>query len=100
LPRMDIAIGQTTRVRILAQDVILSRDAPRGLSALNIMPVKIIALRAGTGPGVVVQMQCGSDRLLARITRRSANTMGLATGENVFAVIKSVSIARTDIGTG
>lgn len=100
LPRMDVAVGVQTRVRILAQDVILSLDAPTGLSALNILPVQIIALRDGSGPGVIVQMQCGSDRLLARITRRSADRMSLRPGDSVHAVIKSVSIARTDIGTG
>jgi molybdate transport system ATP-binding protein len=100
LPRMDIAIGAHTRVRILAQDIILFRTAPTDGSALNILPVQIIALRDGAGPGVVVQMQCGNERLLARITRRSANRMNLKTGDKMHAVIKSVSIARTDIGTG
>lgn len=100
LPRMENAIGTPTRVRILAHDVILSREAPKGLSALNILPVRIIALREGSGPGVVVQMQCGEDKLLARITRRSADALGLAAGTSVFAVIKSVSVARTDVGTG
>ncbi|MFK7754572.1 MAG: molybdenum ABC transporter ATP-binding protein [Sedimentitalea sp.] len=100
LPKMSLPPGARTRVRILAHDVILSRPRPVGLSALNILPVTIIALREGTGPGVIVQLECGSDRLLARVTRRSADTMALRPGEQVFAVIKSVSIARTDVGTG
>ena len=101
LPRMDKAEGQVTRVRVLAHDVIVARGAPPvGLSALNILPAEIIALRGGTGPGVIVQMQCGSDRLLARVTRRSADALGLSPGDAVHAVIKSVSIARTDIGAG
>ena len=100
LPRMENAVGTRTRVRILAHDVILSRISPEGLSALNILPVQIIALREGSGPGVVAQMQCGDDRLLARITRRSADALDLAPGKSVFAVIKSVSVARTDVGTG
>jgi molybdate transport system ATP-binding protein len=98
LPRMGLPVGTRTRVRILAQDVILSRMAPQGLSALNILPGRIIALHEGGGPGVIVQVQCGDDRLLARITRRSASAMGLALGDMVHAVVKSVSIARTDIG--
>lgn len=100
LPEMNVETGVKTRVRILAQDVILSRAAPVGLSALNILPVTVIALRDGSGPGVIVQMQCGQDRMLARITRRSAEAMSLAPGDAVHAVIKSVSIARTDVGTG
>lgn len=100
LPRMDAAAGAQTRVRILAQDIILSVTAPTDMSALNILPVQIIAIRDGTGPGVIVQMQCGDERLLARITRRSANRMNLKTGDRVHAIIKSVSIARTNIGAG
>ena len=100
LPEMDSPAGTSTRVRILAHDVILSRDVPSGLSALNILPSQVIALREGSGPGVIVQMQCGADRLLARITRRSAEAMQLHPGDQVYAVVKSVSVARTDVGTG
>ncbi|MEY8830499.1 molybdenum ABC transporter ATP-binding protein [Sedimentitalea sp. XS_ASV28] len=100
LPEMETPPGTATRVRILAHDVILSRDKPRGLSALNILSASILALRDGDGPGVIVQMQCGEDRLLARITRRSADAMALQPGDHIHAVIKSVSIARTDVGAG
>lgn len=100
LPAIDLGPGGRTRVRILAHDVILSRERPDGLSALNILPATVIALREGSGPGVMVQMQCGEDRLLARITRRSADALGLAPGIAVHAVIKSVSVARIDVGGG
>lgn len=100
LPHVEMTPGATTRVRVLAKDVMIAVNKPVGISALNILPVTILALRGGTGPGVVVQMQCGSDRLLARITRRSADALALSPGTAVFAVIKSVSIARTDIATG
>lgn len=99
LPRMGMAVGAQTRVRILAQDIILSLTAPTDLSALNILPVKVIAMRDGTGPGVIVQLQCGDERLLARVTRRSADRMKLTPGDGIYAIIKSVSIARTDIGS-
>jgi molybdate transport system ATP-binding protein len=100
LPRTDSAPGSRTRVRILAHDVILSRTRPEGLSALNILPVTVLTLRAGTGPGVIVQLQSGEDRMLARITRRSADAMALVPGDALHAVIKSVSIARLDVGSG
>lgn len=100
LPRMDVPEGSATRVRILAQDVILSKVVPTGLSALNILPVRIVALREGTGPGVVVQASAGDDKILARITRRSAEALEIKPGDTAYAVVKSVSIARVDIGTG
>jgi molybdopterin-binding protein len=33
-----------------------------------------------------------------RITRRSAMAMGLRDGAEVFAIVKSVSVAQADIG--
>ncbi|TDK41211.1 molybdenum ABC transporter ATP-binding protein [Antarcticimicrobium luteum] len=100
LPEMDQPPGTRTRVRILAHDVIVADRAPEGLSALNILPGEVVALREGQGPGVVVQIRCGGDLLLARVTRRSAEALALAPGRRVYAVIKTVSIARTDVGAG
>ena len=98
LPQISLPPRAKTRVRILAQDVILSRDLPVGLSALNILSGTVTEIRAGGGPGVVVQLRCGSDFLLARITQRSANALRLAPGLACHAVIKSVSVARHDVG--
>ncbi len=97
LPHLNSQPGAHTRVRVLAKDVMIALDKPVGVSALNILPARILSLRGGTGPGVIVQMQCGDDRLLARITRRSADGLALAPGKDVFAVIKSVSVARGDV---
>jgi molybdate transport system ATP-binding protein len=100
LPRIEMEPGASTRVRVLAKDVMLALDKPTGVSALNILPAQILSLRDGTGPGVIVQMLCGDDRLLARITRRSADGLELVVGKRVYAVIKSVSVARSDVGSG
>lgn len=100
LPRIGDAAGATLRLRIMAQDVILSRDRPAGLSALNILQGTISDLRFGEGPGAMVTLAIGPDRLAARITRRSAEAMGLATGQTCHAVIKSVAVAPDAIGTG
>jgi molybdate transport system ATP-binding protein len=100
VPRMQAEPGSATRVRILAQDVILSRAAPQGLSALNVLETRITGLREGSGPGVIVQLACGGDLLLARITRRSADALGFQPGDTAYAIVKTVSIARADIGAG
>lgn len=99
LPRVAAAIGALVRVRIAAQDIILSNTRPEGLSALNILPATISALRIGDGPGAIVQLRVGQDFLLARVTRRSVTHLGLAVGSPVFAVLKSVSVAPGDVGT-
>lgn len=90
--------GQMLRVRIAAQDVILSLTRPEGLSALNILPAVVVAVRMGEGPGAMVQLALGDETLLARVTRRSAAKLDLRPGLEVFAVVKSVSVAQADIG--
>jgi molybdate transport system ATP-binding protein len=98
LPRVEAPLGSILRVRILAQDVILAREAPTGLSALNILPATVTAIQMGAGPGALVQLMLGEDRILARITRRSASALGLESGTQCFAILKSVSVAPGNIG--
>ncbi len=98
LPRFAGAIGAQVRVRIAAQDVILARARPEGLSALNILPCRVSAVQEGRGPGVLVQLDLGGAALLARITRRSAQTLEIAPGLAVYAVVKTVAVAQGDVG--
>ncbi|AGI69278.1 molybdenum import ATP-binding protein ModC [Octadecabacter antarcticus 307] len=90
--------GCTVRVRVPAQDVILSRNAPTDISALNVLPVTIAALERGAGPGVAVALNAGNARLLARVTKRSCDAMGLAVGNQIFAILKATAIAPADVG--
>lgn len=98
LPMVSAAPGSLIRVRILASDIILARERPEGLSALNILPAAVVSLKEGAGPGVAVALTSGQDRLVARITRRSAQALGLSAGVECYAVIKSVSVAPGNIG--
>ncbi len=98
LPGRIGRIGTHLRLRIAAQDVILSRDRPEGLSALNILPVRVTGLEQGHGPGVAVGLACGSDRLLARVTRRSARALGLVEGQELWAIVKATAVAPQDVG--
>jgi molybdate transport system ATP-binding protein len=99
LPKLSGAVGQRVRIRVAAQDVILSRTRPEGLSALNILPGQVTEVLDGKGPGVLVRLDLGGESLLARITRRSAGTLGIAPGAAVFAVVKSVAVAQGDVGS-
>lgn len=98
LPRVPQEIGQTIRLRISAQDVILSRTKPVGLSALNALKGRVTHVREGAGPGAIVSLETAAGALQARITRRSVAAMGLALGDEVFAIVKTLSVAREDIG--
>ena len=98
LPRIPYPEGSRLRVRVEAQDVMIAVDAPAQISALNILPATVTAVRKGGGPGALVQLKMGENTLLARVTQRSASALSLAEGKNVFAIIKAVSIPRGAIG--
>ncbi|MCW1950004.1 MAG: molybdenum ABC transporter ATP-binding protein [Octadecabacter sp.] len=89
--------GGQARVRIPAQDVILSRSAPKDMSALNVLSVTITGLEQGKGPGVAVALRAGEARLLARVTKRSCEVMRLKTGDEIFAILKATAIAPSDV---
>ncbi|MFH5775373.1 molybdenum ABC transporter ATP-binding protein [Paracoccus sp. NGMCC 1.201697] len=79
--------GEVLRLRVLAHEVILSRDPPVGLSALNVLPATVVAIRDG-----LVQLRVGDERMLAQVTPRSIQSLDLKAGNSCFAIIKSVSI--------
>jgi molybdate transport system ATP-binding protein len=98
LPGVLADIGAKVRLRVLAQDVMLSLNRPEGLSALNLLPVTIEAVQLGDGPGAAVSIRAGQDRLLARLTARAVADLGLTVDMNCFAVIKATSVAPGSIG--
>ncbi|PTQ75228.1 molybdenum ABC transporter ATP-binding protein [Celeribacter persicus] len=97
LPQIAQGPGHRVRVRIAAHDVILSRSRPEGLSALNILSGVVHQVHRGEG-AVIVAIDTGAGRVLARITLRSAQALELATGVAVHAIVKTVSVASSDIG--
>lgn len=100
VPRLDLPVGSPLRVRIRARDVILAVERPSGISALNVLAGTVEALAPIGEEAVEVQLRLGADRLLARITRRSRDALGLAPGRPVFALVKTVAIDRRSLGRG
>lgn len=98
LPGVQAQVGDSVRVRIRAGDVIIARDRPRGLISVNILPVTVMAVQMGDGPGAAIALDAAGDALLARITARSAHDLGLRVGMPCFAVLKATSVAQTSIG--
>lgn len=99
LPSIGAGPGARLRLRILAQDVMLATERPRGISALNVLATIVEDIRLGDGPGAMVQLRMGEERLLARVTRRSVRALDLHPGAQVFAVLKTVSVGRENVGT-
>lgn len=91
VPHLDLPVGAALRVRIRARDVMIAIKPPEGLSALNILPGIVAELRQAEGPIVEMRLDCSGEALIARLTRRSVETLHLAPGRPVYAVIKSIA---------
>ena len=98
VPGLHAPVGTALRVRIRARDVILAATPPSGISALNVLAGRVEALVPIEEAALEVQLRLGEERLLARVTRRSGATLGLAPGREVFAVIKTIAIERRNLG--
>jgi len=83
------------RLRVLARDVSVALDDPARISIQNHLVVTIRQLHELPGNRVLLNtaMQDGQT-LLIEITPWSAQQLGLAAGQNVFALIKSVALMR------
>ena len=91
------APGSRLRCRIHASDVSLALSAYKDTSILNTLPAIIADVAETDTPGhVLVQLQLmgGESLLLARITERSRQTLGITSGLPVVAQVKSVAILR------
>lgn len=94
VPAPNRPAGESVRVRIAARDLLLAQAPLSGISALNSLPARVLALSADTDPAfTLVRLQHAGQPLLARITRKSADQMQLAPGSVLQAIVKTASLA-------
>lgn len=100
VPQLDAPLGSTITIEIAARDVMLSIAPPQGLSALNVFSCDIISIEPSRTESAAmdVALVCGQDELIAQVTRRSVEVLGLAAGQHVCAVVKSVALAGSQSG--
>ena len=84
--------GQQRRVRIPARDVSVCRERPHATSILNVLPVTLAEIESTSGPHILLRLKLGDQHLLARLTRKSADTLKLRVGDTLFAQIKSAAL--------
>lgn len=94
LPSMTVTFGTSLRVRIQARDVSLTLQAQRDSSILNIFAASVLEIAPDSLGQVMVALDCGGQRLLARITRQSAELLNLRSGSAVYAQIKGVALLK------
>ena len=98
VPASAVPVGKQRRLRIAAGDVSLAIEPPQATTILNALPARILSTTLVKQNELVVALTLGSDdagtRLLARITRRSWDQLGLRNGMSVWAQVKAISLAK------
>lgn len=91
--RRGEAPGSRLRCRVHARDVSLALAPPQQSSILNCVPALVVDVAATGIPGhMLVRLDAAGQPLLARITRRSVERLGIRPGLAVQAQIKSVAL--------
>ena len=98
LPSLEAATGDRVRVRIRARDVTLAIERPSRISTRNVLCGTVAAMSEEQGAVIDVALDIGPSRLLARITRRSRDELGLAIGVTAYALVKAISLDRRSAG--
>ena len=93
LPGRIARKGEPLRIVIRATDVTLAASKPRELSIRTTLDGRISRIRAGDGPVAMVEVALkGGDTLTAAVTRKALDDLGLDAGDQIYCLIKSVSI--------
>jgi len=94
IPHRDAALGSSALAGILAEDILLARKRPEGLSARNILGGTIETIDESEG---VAMVRVGTpEPVYVKLTRRAVMQLGLEIGTKVHLIIKTHSIHRLD----
>jgi molybdate transport system ATP-binding protein len=87
-----LPVGHRVRVRVLARDVSLA-DRLGHSSIQNVLKGIVDAIGEDEHPGLaLVRVRVGEAKLVARLTKRSAASLALKVGQEVWVQIKSVAL--------
>lgn len=90
--RQPFAVGHPVRVALHAKDVSLTLDPPQRTSILNSFPATVLEFVPEPPARAIVRLDCNGAVLLARITWKSAEVLGLAIGQRLYAQVKAVAL--------
>ncbi len=92
VPHVARPLGASVRARVRARDVAIALTRPDAVSVSNLLPARIAAVRKQDGPYADVDLLVGASRLVAMVTRESAERLNLGPGLDVWAMIKTVAV--------
>jgi len=88
-------LHKTVRVRILAKDISLTLHKCADTSIQNLLLCAVGAIEDDIHPSqALVELKCGNSLLVARITKKSIDELGIRPGIHVWAQIKSAALIQ------
>ncbi len=91
-PKLDASQGAAVRAYVLASEVMIALEAPRGLSVRNVLPAVVLKLATRVDATVLIELRCAGQQLLAAVSRSAVAELDLQPGREVFVLIKTVAI--------
>jgi molybdate transport system ATP-binding protein len=88
-----LSAGENLTLGVRAEDILVSLDRPNRISARNLCPGRVAHIDAQSDH-LLVHVDVGGDRLIAKLTGRAVLELQLAPGSDVYLIIKSQALRR------
>jgi len=85
--------GENLTLGIRAEDILISLDRPSRISARNICPGRVAKIDTQSDH-LLVHVDVGADRLIAKLTESAVEDLSLAPTSSVYLIIKSQALRR------
>ncbi|HEY2591041.1 MAG TPA: molybdenum ABC transporter ATP-binding protein [Steroidobacteraceae bacterium] len=88
----ELAPRRRVRVQLLARDLILGVEPPRGLSVRNCLEGTLVRLAPDAARTQLVEIDIGGPRLIAQVTTSASTELNLRAGQRLWVLVKTVSL--------
>jgi molybdate transport system ATP-binding protein len=88
----DLGAPGRRRLHVLARDVIVATQEPKGLVQASALPAVISALEPEASDTLLAEVDVGGARLISRLPTDRARALGLAPGSRVWVVLSAASL--------
>ena len=78
---------------LMSKDIILFKRHPEAISARNLLKATVVSI-FDKGTRIGVELKCGSELLVAEITKEAVDELGIKEGLEIYAAIKAVAFKR------
>ena len=75
-----------------ADHVLLAAEAPRAISARNVLAGEVAAIAQEEGGSYLVELATGAGTVLSRLTGEAVRELALAPGKSAWALVKAHSV--------